>query len=194
MGQVDDTGCQRLLDGGQSGHLAIATLVQRRTGGIQHNGGLVLVNRELDLAGRAALLKPGFAVHLPQPLDRRFFDDGLAVRYTVQLRVERPALDREGIHAPDKVLEGQFGCAVKQLGESPGRETAQNDEHTLGRAQIDVCPDHHRKIPFKGDLSVGGLNILAAHPLDLAGEDALQTKQTGAADRKCSHIVPPFTH
>ena len=101
----------------------------------------------------------------------------------MQLGIERPALDREGVHAADEILEGQLHCAVKQLGEGPGRKTAQNNEHPLCGAQIDVRPDHHGEITLKGDLAIGGLNILTAHPLDLPGEDTLQAKQTGTTDR-----------
>ena len=101
----------------------------------------------------------------------------------MQLRIERPALDREGVHAADEILEGQLHCAVKQLSEASGRKTAQNNEHPLCGAQIDVRPDHHGEITLKGDLAIGGLNILTAHPLDLPGEDTLQTKQTGTTDR-----------
>lgn len=175
-------GGQRLLDGSQRGVPAVAPLVQTRPRGIQHDGDLILVDGELDLMHRAALLKPGLAVGLPQPLYRRLFDDRLAVGDAVQLGIQRPALDRERVQAADKVLKRQLRRLVKQLGKGHRTEAAQYDQHPLRRAQVDVGPNDHRKVPLKGHLAVGGLYLLAAHALDLPGEHALQTEQAGAAD------------
>lgn len=122
----------------------------------------------------------------PSRLTAAFFTMDWQSRNAVQLGIERPTLDREGVHAADEILEGQLHCAVKQLGEGPGRKTAQNNEHPLCGAQIDVRRSPWRNT-LKGDLAHGGLNILTAHPLDLPGEDTLQAQ----TDRDNRSLVFP---
>ena len=87
-GDVRDRGGQRLLDRRAARLLAVAALVQPRAAGVQKDRHRVVSDRELDLALAAALVEEAGAVRLPQPLDGGLFDDGLAVRHAVQLRIE----------------------------------------------------------------------------------------------------------
>ena len=187
MGQVDNAGCKGLLDWGQRGVGAVSPFMQSLTGGIQHQSGHILVDRKLDLVHRAGLLEPGLVVDGAKALNHGLFDDGLAIGYRVELGVQRPALDRKGIQTADEILKRQRRSAVKQLCKGARREGTQLDEHPLRRTQLDICLDHHRKIPLEGDLAVGDLYLFAAHSPDFAGENALQTEQTGAADRQFFH-------
>ena len=180
MCQVDDAGCQRLLDWSQHRILSVASLVQADPCGVQRNHDIVMVDAEFHRIGRAGLLKPAEIVDLLQAGDDCLFDDGLAVRDAEQLGLERPAaLDRKCVLFPDVIFKRDFANTLEQLLKAARLKPTEHQLDTLCGAQADIGSGNHIFFPFKGDSAVGYFQIFAAHPADFGRQYTFQTKMAG---------------
>ena len=191
-GHVQNSRRQSLLDGSLGGVPPVPPLVEPRPGGVQENADPVLENLELDLMDRPGLLEPPHPVLLPEPLHGGLLDNGLAVRDAVELGLVGVPLHRKGVLPADEVLERQFPGPVEQLGEAPGLKLPQENEDPLRRAETEVGPGQHGKIPGKADAAVGGGDVLRVQPAELPGQDAFQAEMTRCGKSQIIHKRYPY--
>lgn len=144
----------------------------------------VLHYRKLYLAERArlrqALQTPGRA----EPYGRGLFYYPLAVRHRVQLRLQRPALYREGRVPGQPVLQAERAHPLEKLLKAPRPEAPQLQQDALGKAGADVRPGKAVFVRLKEHAPVLGRDGAHPHMPQLVAEGPLQTKETGRAEPK----------
>ena len=190
-GQQHHGGGQSLPQRGSHALGPVATLMQPRSAGIQHQGGLILHDGKLDLIEGPRLGQGVHTVFAPQPGGHRLLDDGLAGGHRVQCGVQAVSLHRELPLAGDEPLPGQGAGALEEGVKVLGVEAAQHQQHPLSGAQVQVQP---------GDVPGGaGTQHPAVLRLDfqpqaahLIGADPFQSKQGGDGKRQLlQNIKPP---
>ena len=163
-GEIHHRRRQRFLDGSAASVLAIAPLVQSRAAGVDQQCGFIPAQSELHLKGGAGFFKPADMIMAFQPLDDRFFDDGLAIRHAVQLGIQRPAFHRKRVPLTDPTLPRQRFHPFKQLLKAARRKRPHQQLDTLGIARADVRPCQHIGATGKQHPTIFHPHIAGIHP------------------------------
>lgn len=107
-GKIHHGGGHGLVQRGLVAHGAVAALVQADAGAVEEDLTQVLHDGKAQLVGLAGLRQPRQAVVRAEMVDGGLFDDGLAVRHGVQLRIKAVALDGD---APSRGTKRSSGMA-----------------------------------------------------------------------------------
>ena len=105
------------------------------------------------------------AVH--QALDDGLLDDALASGHAGKLAGQAGALDREGRIGGEQFLPRNVVAAVKQLVKGRCLIGGQQQQHALGRAQVQVGGSDNIRPALKRHAAIRDLNVLCAQTLDL---------------------------
>ena len=141
--------------------------MQAVAGGVEVNLDGVLAQGESDLVQGAVLGQGADLVALHQPLDDGLFDDALAGGHAGKLAGQAGALDREGRIGGEQFFPRNVVAAVKQLVKGRCLIGGQQQQHALGRAQVQVGGSDNIRPALKRHAAIRDLNVLCAQTLDL---------------------------
>ena len=170
-------------------HGAVAALVQADAGAVEEDLAQVLHDGKAQLVGLAGLGQPRQAVVRAEMVDGGLFDDGLAVRHGVQLRIKAVALDGERALARDEALERNGLHALIQLLKRPRREARQQDHDPLAHAQPDIRARQLGRAAREKHAAILDAHILHVHSPQLVAHEALKAKQARHGHCPTFHCV-----
>ena len=165
--QVGNGSGQRLLDGGQRGVFAVAALVQAVAGGIEVDLHGILAQGKAYLVQCAAFRQGAGLVAGHQALDNSLFYDALAGGHAGKLAGQAGTLDREGRVGRQQFFPGDVVAAVEQFIKGGGLVGSQQQQHTLGGAQVQVGGGDDVGPALERHAAVGDLDVLGTQALDL---------------------------
>ena len=168
---------QRLTQRSQHTLSTVASLVQAVTGGIQHEGHFVFHDGKLDLVHHAGFRQSLQTVHPAQPFGHSLFNDGLAGRNGVELRIDGISLYGELTVLLNKILPGQCLSALEQFLKAAGTEGAQRDEQSSAGAQVNIYPGNICKTAGAQHPAVFRPHILQSQLFQFIGNRTLHTHQ-----------------
>ncbi|OPZ70978.1 MAG: hypothetical protein BWY80_01411 [Firmicutes bacterium ADurb.Bin456] len=145
------------LDGQRAG---AAKGIDKRTGRTpaakqdQRRGGYVVEQGHLNGITGTVFFKPFPPVNLFHLFHNRLFNNGLAVRHTVQLGFDGFSFNGKGGVFRQPVRPGQGFGLLKELLEAAGREFPHLDQHPVRGAQPEIGPADGGLVPGEGDPGV----------------------------------------
>ena len=81
--------------------------------------------------------------------DNGFLDDGLAIRYAVQLGIQCMTLYREGVLLADEFFPRQFFDALEQIFKLISRKLSHLNQNTFRGGKAEVCFCQDGQVAFK---------------------------------------------
>lgn len=182
-------GGKGLPQGRFSRRRAVAPLMQRHTGGIDHQGTVILKKKKFKLIEDPRFRQPPAAPCVAQPLCRRLFYDRLAGGKACQLTFDGMPLHGETVFLTDVRLQRQGVYPVEQLLEALRVKIPQFKIQPFGIAQEKAAPGSSGGVPPEGDPTVHRVQTLVAEGVDLLSEQAFQAEETGCYE---FHFFFPF--
>ena len=158
---------------------AVAALVQTVAGGVEHHLDGIFAQRKAQLVFGAGFGQRAGMVAVHQPLDDRLFDDALAGGHAGQLAGKAGALDREGRVGGEEFLPRDGVDAVKQFVEGRGLPGFEQQQHALGRAQVEVGGGDERRRAGELHAAVRNLYVFGAEAAHLKGEGGFGAEKAG---------------